>query len=454
MALFTGLQGLFVSGKRIKIDAVDVAPGMFVAQLDRPWLETPFLFQGFELREDSEIDQLRHYCKHVFVDLKRSSMSETEFEKHRRKPDDIALAAFDTHNKTHTPKPAGFMRWLAKKFAGLDPTGTITRKLDGVYIYRNKVSTRREAPRAAASYAGAVEIMNGVLAQVRDGGAVDVDNVRGAVTPMIDSVLRNPDAMSWFVTLQKRDDYSYHHSIATSVWAVVLGRHLGLDRYSLDTLAIGGMLLDIGKTRLPEELLKKPARLSAHEADLMCQHVDFSLDIVRSSSAVSREILDMIESHHERYDGSGYPRGLSGAEIPVYGRIAGIVDCYDAMVTSRPYQPARSSYDAVRELNKLSGTLFQKELVEQFVQALGMFPTGSLVELSTGEVGVVVEQNRVRRLRPKVMLLLDDCKQPITKHRTVDLRKLSSDTRSPKAVWIQHGLESGAYDINPQDYFM
>ncbi len=443
-----------MSGKRIKIDAGDLAQGMFVAQLDRPWLETPFLFQGFEIREDSEIDQLRHYCQHVYVDLKRSSMTEVEIDNHRRKPDDPALVVFEAQNRPHKPKPVGLIRRLAKRFAKLDPTGTMTQKLDGVNTYRNKTSTRKESPRASASYTGAVKIMNDVLAQVREGRAVDVETVRTAVTPMIDSVLRNPDAMSWFVTLQKRDDYSYHHSIATSVWAVVLGRHLGFDRHSLDKLAIGGMLLDIGKTRLPEELLNKPERLSAHESDLMCQHVGFSLDMVRSSSGISRDILDMIESHHERYDGSGYPRGLTGAEIPVYGRIAGIVDCYDAMVTPRPYQPARSSYDAVRELNQLAGKLFQKELVEQFVQALGMFPTGSLVELSTGEVGIVVEQNRVRRLRPKVMLLLDDCKEPITKHRTIDLRKLSSDTNSAKAVWIIHGLEPGAFGLDPQDYFM
>ncbi len=443
-----------MTGKRVKIDAADITPGMYVAQLDRPWLETPFLFQGFEVREESEIDQLRHYCQHVYVDLKRSSMSADEIEGRRRRTDDPVRIAFETQRKKPKAKPAGLMRRIAQKFARVDPTGTISQHLSGLQTYKNRTSTRKEAPKAASTYNNAVAIMNDVLTQVRDGRSVDVDTVRSAVSPMIDSVLRNPDAMSWFVSLQKQDDYSYHHSIATSVWAVVLGRHLGFDRRSLDKLAIGGMLLDIGKTRLPQELLQKPERLSPHEADLMCQHVDFSLDMVRTSKDISRDILDMIESHHERYDGSGYPHGLAGADIPVYGRIAGIVDCYDAMVTNRPYQPARSSYDAIRELNKLSGTLFQKELVEQFVQALGMFPTGSLVELNTGEVGIVIEQNRVRRLRPKVMLLLDEAKQPIRKHRTLDLRKLPTDTKKPDAVWIALGHEAGAFGINPQDYFM
>ncbi len=443
-----------MSGKRIKIDAADLVPGMYVAQLDRPWLETPFLFQGFEISEESEIDQLRHYCQHVYVDLKRSSMSADEIQGRQRKADDPVLVAFERRKPGHAAKPPGLVRRIASKFARVDPTGTISRRLSGLQDYRNKSSTRKEAPKAVSTYNNAVAIMNDVLTTVRDGRSVDVETVRSAVTPMIDSVLRNPDAMSWFVTLQKQDDYSYHHSIATSVWAVVLGRHLGFDRRSLDKLAIGGMLLDIGKTRLPQEILQKPDRLSPHEADLMCQHVDFSLDMVKSSHGISRDILDMIQSHHERHDGSGYPQGLSGADIPVYGRIAGIVDCYDAMVTTRPYQGARSSYDAVRELNKLSGTLFQKELVEQFVQALGMFPTGSLVEFNTGEVGIVVEQNRVRRLRPKVMLLLDQSKQPIKKNRTVDLRKLPSDSKKPNAVWIAHGHEAGAFGIDPKDYFM
>jgi HD-GYP domain-containing protein (c-di-GMP phosphodiesterase class II) len=443
-----------VQGKRVKIDAADLMPGMYVAQLDRPWLETPFLFQGFEISEESEIDQLRHYCKHVYIDLKRSSMSADEIEGRRKKANDPVLVVFDKQKQAAPARPTGLVRRLAQKIAGVDPTGTISKRLSGLQDYRNKKSLRNEAPKAVKTYNNAVAIMNDVLTQVRDGRSVDVDTVRSAVTPMIDSVLRNPDAMSWFVSLQKQDGYSYHHAIATSVWAVVLGRHLGFDRRSLDKLAIGGMLLDIGKTRLPQEILQKPDRLTPHEADLMCQHVDFSLDMVKSSKGLSRDILDMIQFHHERHDGSGYPQALAGADIPVYGRIAGIVDCYDAMVTARPYQAARSSYDAVRELNKLSDTLFQKELVEQFVQALGMFPTGSLVELNTGEVGIVVEQNRVRRLRPKVMVLLDQKKQPIKKHRTLDLRKLPSDTKKANAVWIRQGHEAGAFGIDPQDFFM
>ena len=447
-----------MAGKRIKIDVIDVVPGMFVAQLDRPWLETPFLFQGFEIREESEAVQLREYCQHVYVDPKRSTVPAHEIKERHRKNDGSILVVFDKQKQKQKQNKAvkspSILRRLALRLAGIDPTGTISQRLCGVQGYKYKTSTRDEAPAAASSYNNAVNIMNDVLNQVRDGNPVNVETVRSAVTPMIDSMLRNPDAMSWFVSLQKQDEYSYQHSIATSVWAVVLGRHLGFDRQSLDKLAIGGMLMDIGKTRLPQEMLQKAGKLNAHELDLMLQHVDFGVDMVKSAPGVGRDILDMIASHHERYDGSGYPNALQGADIPVYGRIAGIVDCYDAMVTERPYQAARSSYDAVRELNKLSGTLFQKELVEQFVQALGMFPTGSLVELNTGAVGIVVEQNRVRRLRPKVMVLLDEAKQPVETHHTVDLRALPTKADDPEAVWIATGHEPGAFGIDSKDYFI
>ncbi len=175
--------------------------------------------------------------------------------------------------------------------------------------------------------------------------------------------------------------------------------------------------------------------------------------LARKTPGINDAILDMIASHHERHDGSGYPHGLSGGDIPVFGRIAGLVDCYDAMISRRVYADARSSYDAVRELNLQSGTGFQREMVEQFVQALGMFPTGRIVEMNTGEVGIVVEQNRVRRLRPKVMVLLDAQQQPVSSHRVLDLKGLPSDEQKDSARWIVKGHEPGAFGIDPKDYF-
>jgi HD-GYP domain-containing protein (c-di-GMP phosphodiesterase class II) len=423
---------------------------MYVAQLDRPWLETPFLFQGFEIREDSELKLLRQYCKHVYIDVSRSSL-----------PEEQVLRALQVRNHqiperrlaAKPRRPTTLTGRLMRAVSELDPTGTVAGRFSH-REYRNKVPTRKEAPQSIRAYDAAVVTMQEVLVHVRKGAGVDVEKVQTAIQPMIDSVLRNQDAMAWLVYLRKRDEYSYRHSIASSVWAVILGRHLGFDRQGLDTLAMGGMLLDIGKAKLPESIINREGKLSPAEYEAVKKHVKYSLEMVRLTPGINADVLAMIEGHHERSDGSGYPKGLKGADIPVFARIGGLVDCYDAMTSARPWAKAKSPYDAIRELNTLSGVLFQKEMVEQFVQALGMFPTGSVVELNTGEVGIVVEQNRIRRLRPKVMLVLNAEKQPLAQHHTLDLRKFPGDPNHEKAYWIVRGHETGAFGLDPSNYFI
>lgn len=162
----------------------------------------------------------------------------------------------------------------------------------------------------------------------------------------------------------------------------------------------------------------------------------------------------MVAGHHERYNGTGYPQGLAGSQIPVFARIAGVVDTYDAMTTPRPYAPPMSTYDAMRQLNKLAGIEFPVEVFEQFVQAIGVFPVGTLVELNTGEVGIVIAQNRVRRLRPKIMLLLDSDKAPLAEFHVVDLRKQLANAGGETSLWIERGLSPGDYGIDPSEYYL
>ena len=177
--------------------------------------------------------------------------------------------------------------------------------------------------------------------------------------------------------------------------------------------------------------------------------------MLRSAPNVDSNILTMIATHHERFDGSGYPHQLKGDEIPLIGRIAGIVDSYDAMISERTYAKPKSTYDAVRELKKLGGIAFPPELIELFIQAVGVFPTGTLVELNTGEVGVVIGQNRYRRLRPEVMIILDSKKKVRDEFTTIDLLTCDENTgKSEPDIWITQGLERGAYGIDPTEYFL
>lgn len=439
---------------RIKVQTVNLQKGMYIAQLDRSWLETPFLFQGFEVCANGEIDRLRKYCKHVYVDVERSSLEKSHIHAASKAAKSVSDVLSGRQQTVEDSEPLTTPQMFIRIMARMDPTGKLLDLLNRPKQYRNSVPTAKEAPRAAEAYENAKAQMQSILDDIKTGTGVNIDTVQQAVTPMVESVLRNQNAMAWLVYLRKLDEFAYNHAVATSVWAVIMGRHLGFDHHSLNTLAMGGLLLDVGKTRIGESIVNKAGPLTHEESAIMASHVKHGVDITKSITGVSGDVLAMIECHHERHDGSGYPEGLAGMDIPVYGRIAGVVDCYDAMISNQPHKPAKSSYDAVRVLNLMCGTKFQKELVEQFVQALGMFPTGSLVELNTGEVGIVIEQNRVRRLRPKVMLVLNKGKEFLRRSKTLDLQKVPCDEGQRRARWIVSGHEAGAFGINPNEYFL
>ena len=427
---------------------------MYVAQLDRSWLETPFIFQGFVIHGDKEIRLLEEHCEHVFVETERSTLTKNIILEACKVTQSVDDSISGSQCRPVGPKPITISRKILRAIGRLDPTGRALDRLNQPKHYKNVVTTAEEAPRAADAYDAAMGQVQSILTCLKNDGDITIDSVEQAVSPMIDSVLRNQNAMAWLVYLRKQDEYAYNHAVASAVWAVILGRHLGFDRDSLKTLAMGGILLDIGKSKIPDSIINKADTLTQQERWIMETHVKHGMEIAQRIPGINDDILAMIECHHESNDGSGYPKGLADVDIPVYGRIAGIVDCYDAMISTQPYQSAISSYDAVREINLLSGTRFQKQLVEQFVQSLGMFPTGSLVELNTGEVAVVIEQNRVRRLRPKLMLLLDGKKEIFQSSKMLDLQKVPCDVGQPRARWITHGHEAGAFGIDPNNYFL
>jgi len=426
--------------------------GMFVAQLDRSWLETPFIVRGFEISKDNEIELLRKFCKHVYVDLSRSSLPETEIV-------EVSMGANEFKDPfvpsviRHRDKPSvSLITRLLRVFSKLDPTGKTGRLMLPEHL-RTSVSVREEIPNAIEAFDAATEKMREQLGKVKKGRAINLDELKATVTPLVESILRNPDAMAWLGSLRKREAGHFSFTITAAIWAVILGRHVGLDRHNLITLAMGGVVADIGNTQIPRSIGTKKGTLTEEELGIMQMHVEYGVNIVEKIGGISDDVLAMVRCHHERHDGSGYPAQLAGADIPVYGRISGVTDCYDAMISQRPYAPAKSSYDAIRELNSLAGTKFQREVVEQFVQALGMFPTGSLVELNTGEVAIVVEQHPIHRLRPNLIVVLDKNKQALKANKPLSLAKLPSSVGERKARWITQGYEPGAFDIDPKDFF-
>lgn len=441
-----------MQSRRLKIETANLQCGMYVAQLDRPWLETPFLSKGFEIRDISELQQLRKLCKHVYVDISQGSLPEKAVLGARGKEQQYASVLAAPATRREHAVPAGLARRLVDVLARFDRNGVITQFLPASR-HRNAVPTHVEAPRAAEAYDNAARILNEMLEQFPQIKKLDADRLRQAVNPLVDSILRNQDAMAWLVCLRKRDVSSPLRQIGSAVWAAILGRHLGFERSAIETLAMGGLLLDLGNARIPQSIILKQGPLEEVEQKIIRKHVALGLEMVRTAPGLNADVVAMLQHHHERNDGSGYPKGLSGTDIPVFGRIAGLVDCFDAMTTKRPYAPAKSAYDAVRELNSLSGSLFQQELVEQFVQAVGMFPTGSLVELNTGAIAVVTGQNRVQRLRPELSLLTRPDKTPLPAPKPLDLRNTRSGRGEADSHWIIRGLDPGAFGLDPKNFF-
>jgi HD-GYP domain-containing protein (c-di-GMP phosphodiesterase class II) len=204
--------------------------------------------------------------------------------------------------------------------------------------------------------------------------------------------------------------------------------------------------MDVGKLRVDPALLQAERELTVEEAAQMAGHVNFGLEMLQESGVINQDVVDMVAHHHERYDGSGYPDGLAHDAIPTFARIAAIVDTYDAITTKRSYAPAISPSDAIKLLYKSRDEDFQAELVEAFIQAIGLYPAGTLVELSSGEVGVVVAEYRARRLRPKVMVLLDANKNALAQSRVVDLHEEVAD--DPQSLTIKKSLKPEAYGID------
>ena len=419
------------SGGLQRVEVDDLSLGMYVAKLDRPWLETSFVLQGFYVRSQDTIVELAAECGYVYVDPRRFDSSATE-RKLR-----LVVSNPDTDKRSH-PGAAHH-----SSIAPREPRA-----------YRDRVELVDEFQPAQTSLEEAIHVLEGVVRKLQNSGGVDIADIESAVRPIVSSVMRNKDALAALLRMKRIDDYTYSHAISSAVWASVFGRELGFSPEDIDLLAVGCATLDLGKTQLPRELLVQPDAPSEAQWELIKRHPEEGVHLLTTSGELNPIILAMIETHHERHDGSGYPLGLSGISIPVFGRIAGIIDSYDAMITERPYATARSSFNAVMELQKQAGVLFQKELVDYFIKAIGVFPVGTVVELNTGEVGIVVGQDTTRRLRPKVMLILDEDKQPRDEMLITDLGTVDSDPSKPLSVWITKELPQTAYGIDPREYFL
>lgn len=530
----------------VRVPTTHVRIGMFIAELDRPWLGSPFLIQGFAIEDEEQLSTLRSVCAHVDIDPSQSlpdaaveirslldsgtvkvvgaaSVSAADSAQHLAEVADRAARAGGRLNSTTRtgqvpvelkpradiqiqrktrrrfdafvsapaqpetegaarPAPAGsalgrFSGWLRTVVGDLARRSGLPLAADSVSKstpvhkatirevlqaelppgaeltrYRRRHSVASELPRARIAVSRGQSVLQQVISDIRSGRAPDVEQVSNVVDDMVVSMIDNPDAMLWMARLRDENVGTYNHAIKVAIYLITLGRHLGFPPGELSNLGLIGMLADVGKLMLPRAVIDKPGVLSEAEFACVKEHVALGLEALRKAGPLPASVELGIAQHHERLDGSGYPGSLPGQEISIYGRMAGIADSYAALTTARVYANALSPQDALLSLYEVAGKTLQEALVEQFVQAIGVFPVSSLVELSSGEVAIVVSHNRVRRLEPRVLVLTGTDKAPLAQPRDVDLLAQRRGSGSP--LRIVRGLPVGAFGLKLREYYV
>ncbi len=402
--------------KKKRIDVSELAFGMYVSELDRPWTDTPFMFQGFVLRSEEEIATLRKFCKYVIVDDDRSELSDD-------------------------PTRGGLLR------SGAPLAGT------GRIVHAERVSVEVEIAQARDVVNSSERVLQDAIKAVHIGGDVNAAEVRGAVTKMTESVIRNPDALVLITALRERGGYFLNRSMNASVYMIMFARFLGMEQKDIEKAGMVGMLQDIAMVRLPDAVVNKKGPLTPEEQKLMRTHVEAGAKIIADTHGLGTEISTLALVHHERHDGSGYPKGLRGEELVTLGAVAGLIDTYGAMTTARPYADPMSPSNAVGMLHKWRGRAFHADLVEEFIRCIGVFPVGSVVELNTGEVGIVISQNLTKRLQPRVMVVRDPKGQPLRPQKLLDLSKNPKAT-ADEPYRIRKTLEYGRSGVGLNDVLM
>ncbi len=500
-----------------KLETSQLKLGMFVAELDRSWLDTPFLIQGVLAESNEDIDTFRRLCRYVYVDPARSTC---EFPRvvspadepvrvrapgrpqepvHTREPvhdretvhvrepvrvrEPVHVREFvDSNERARAESVMGPSSIMAERVPAprtLLQAGAPSESKNRPWIsaasnatlsnakhphapfappgvklvtYRDEIPFDDELPRASKFYDRAQDVFARFARDIQQNGGLRVAEMESSAHDLAESIVSNPDALLWMTRLRGADAHAYGHGLRAGIYLLTLGRHLGFPLDELRQIAMIGMLLDVGKIKVPRGLLDKEGKLTVSEFVAVKKHVEYGLEILADAHALSESVLIGIAHHHERLDGSGYPLGLPDQEISMYGRMAALVDSFSAMISTRPYADAQAPGDVLVNLRATSGAGFHAPLLEQFIQAVGIFPVGSLVELSSGHVAIVVRQNRVRRLQPRLLFLTDSKKTRRDPPVDVDLMRQPKDA-SGELIRILRGLPTGAFGIDTNAYF-
>ena len=310
-----------------------------------------------------------------------------------------------------------------------------------------EISVERELRAANDVRGSARQLVDDMFRQIERGRGIDGDAIQATVRDTVDSVMRNPDAMVLLTQMKNKDNYTAEHCMNVSVLTAAFARFQGKPRREIEEAAYCALLHDIGKIRVPDAVLHKQGRYNTEELALMRSHTEHGRDVLRASHSVIKPAIEVALAHHERIDGKGYPHALPRDIIPHTARLVAVTDAYDAITSARCYQGAVSSFDALQIMYKERETHFDGPLMERFIEFMGVYPPGSIVEMSNGEVGIVLSVHPKHKLEPRVLLVRNRFQEP-SQERIVDLQHRAVDsTRDSYRIDSTHANGSFGIDV-------
>ncbi len=399
--------------KKIKSDQLQC--GMFIHDLNCGWLDHPFVKNKFKVSSDAVIKKIiDNGIREVYIDTGRGL--------------DVidAPTAEDVRSEIHKEM---------NKVADAKP------EIIG------EVPLKEELVRAREIKKEAKKTIHGFMDEVRFGGEIRTGNVERVVEKMVDSIFCNADALLSLTRIREKDEYTYMHSMGVCILMISFGKHLGFDSQQLREVVVGGMLHDVGKMKVPQDILLSDRKLSDKEFEKMREHVVFSRTLLEQTHNISAIATQIAAEHHERADGTGYPEGLTQRDISLYGQAVAIVDVYDAMTSKRAYQRRFPPTEVLGKLYEWSEHHFNKDLVQKFIRCVGIYPVGSLVQLESGLLGLVLGHGE-ESLKPLVRVIYDTKTKTLIMPYDVDLSN-PGNTRQDR---VSHYASFDQWNINPETY--
>lgn len=374
-----------------KISIQQLKPGMYIYDQNCGWNEHPFGSNQFKISNDKELEKIiGNGVPEVYIDTRKGLDVDDA-------PTEAEVRAELEHE----------MIEMVQQSQPMTSSATLHDELEKSRKVHNEAN----------------KIVSSIMQDVRIGKQIELEQVDPVVEQMTNSILRNKDAILSLCRIKNKDDYTFLHSVSIGALLISFARALDFDRDLIRLLGIGGMLHDIGKTKVADKILNKPGKLTEEEFVIMKSHVVHSRDILTETKSIAQASIDVAAQHHERFDGSGYPLGLKKSEMSIYGQMASIVDVYDAITADRCYHKGMEPTDALRKMFEWSKFHFNPELIHTFVRTVGIYPVGTLVMLESGKVGVVIEQRESDMTRPLVRTVFDSKKNCFVTPKDIDLTK-------------------------------